>query len=201
MKLISFLFLTVLISFSGLRADLLADLDAAQRKDLDVGQLVVRSKDVPGGPWPELMVYTRVNAPVSAVDLVFRDYSGASSYIPNLESAEVLERPSKNVYVVRYTSKAPLVGKIVSTVKNTYSYPDGGLSVKWNLIEATQADESRGELRVQPHGSGCILRYTNYVKPKSSLAGMVKFAALSEVKKTVAALKAESEKRAAQTGG
>jgi hypothetical protein len=201
MKWISCLLATFMLPVSGLRADVLSDLDAGQRKELDAGGLVVRSKDVPGGPWPELMVYTRVDAPVSAVESVFRDYQGAASYIPNLESAEVLEHPSKNLYVVRYTSKAPLVGKIVSTVKNTYSYPDGGLSVKWDLIEATQADESRGELRVQPDAKGCILRYTNYVKPKSSLAGMVKFAALSEVKKTVSALKAESEKRAGRPDG
>ncbi|GAB4179540.1 MAG: hypothetical protein Fur0032_20260 [Terrimicrobiaceae bacterium] len=171
------------------------DLDAAQKGQLDAGQMVVVATDVPGGPWPRLQVYTYVNAPVSKVEEVFRDYAGASSYIPNLVSADVLSHPSPNVYEVKYTSSMPLVGKTSNTVKNVYSYDGKALVVKWNLIESGLADISTGELRAEPSGDGCILRYTNYVKPKSSFAFLAKNAALDEVKKTVKAIKAESERR------
>lgn len=171
------------------------DLDAAQKAQLDAGQMVVKATDVPGGPWPRLQVYTYVQAPVSMVEEVFRDYAGASSYIPNLVSAEVLSHPSPNVYEVKYTSSMPLVGKTSNTVKNVYSYDGKALVVKWNLIESGLADISTGELRAEPSGDGCILRYTNYVKPKSSFAFLAKSAALDEVKKTVKAIKAESERR------
>lgn len=175
---------------------LLADLSADQMQTLKSGKLVVNSIKVPGGPWPRLQVYTLVNAPVSSVEAVFRDYKGASSYIPNLVSADVLSQPSPNIYEVKYTSSMPLVGQSSNTVRNVYSYNGDALVVKWSLLESSLADESTGELRVEPHETGSVLRYTNYVKPKSSLAVLAKSAALSEVKQTVTAIKNEAEKRA-----
>lgn len=175
---------------------LLADLSADQMQTLKSGKLVVNSIKVPGGPWPRLQVYTLVNAPVSSVEAVFRDYKGASSYIPNLVSADVLSQPSPNIYEVKYTSSMPLVGQSSNTVRNVYSYDGDALVVKWSLLESSLADESTGELRVEPHETGSVLRYTNYVKPKSSLAVLAKSAALSEVKQTVTAIKNEAEKRA-----
>jgi hypothetical protein len=130
------------------------------------------------------------------VEAVFRDYKGASSYIPNLVSAEVLSQPSPNIYEVKYTSSMPLVGQSSNTVRNVYSYDGDALVVKWNLLESGLADESTGELRVEPYETGSVIRYTNYVKPKSSLAVLAKSAALSEVKQTVVAIKNEAEKRA-----
>jgi hypothetical protein len=175
---------------------LLTDLDATQLADLRAGKQVVISTPVPGGPWPKLQVYTTVNAPVSAVESVFRDYKGASSYIPNLVSADVLEQPNPNTYIVKYTSSMPIVGKTSNTVKNVYSYDGSALVVSWNLIDSALAEISTGELRVEPDGKNTsVLRYTNYVKPKSSLAVLAKSAALSEVKQTVAAIKAEAERR------
>jgi hypothetical protein len=173
-----------------------ADLSAAQLQTLKSGKLVVNSIKVPGGPWPRLQVYTLVNAPVFSVEAVFRDYEGAASYIPNLVSANVLSQPSPNIYEVKYTSSMPLVGQTSNTVRNIYSYDGDALVVKWSLMESSLADESTGELRVEPYGAGSVLRYTNYVKPKSSLAVLAKSAALSEVKQTVTAIKKEAEKRA-----
>jgi len=177
-------------------APLLEELSPAQRLELAEGKLVVHSEEIPGAPWPRLKVYARVQAPVKQIEEVFRDYEGASSYIPGLKSAEVLSRPEVNIYEVRYTSALPVVGETRSTVRNTYSREGKALVVRWELIEADMADESLGELWVEPNGEGSILRYTNFVRPKSSLAVVAKFAALGEVKKTVAALRSESEKRA-----
>ncbi len=193
--------LGVLVAFASIGSamadpSLLTDLSPDQLQTLKSGNLVVNSIKVTGGPWPRLQVYTLVNAPVSAVEAVFRDYKGASSYIPNLVSADVIAQPSPNIYEVKYTSSMPLVGQSSNTVRNVYSYDGNALVVKWNLLESSLADESTGELRVEPFESGSVLRYTNYVKPKSSLAVLAKSAALSEVKQTVTAIKTEAEKRA-----
>lgn len=189
------LFVALLFVSPAMAASVTDDLTPDQLAELNKGNLVVRSVDVKGGPWPRLIVYTKVAAPVSAVEGVFRDYAGAASYIPNLVSADVLAHPSPDIYDVRYTSKMPLVGQISNTVRNRYSRDGDALVVSWNLLESGTADESTGELRVEPSGNGSIIRYTNYVKPKSSLAVIAKSAALSEVKKTVSAIKAESEKQ------
>jgi hypothetical protein len=176
-------------------------LDALTREQLaqlNKGELVVISRDVPGGVWPELTVYTRVGAPVSAVGDVFLDYENAQKYIPNLVSAKVIAQPEPDVRDVEYTSKMPLLGNSTYSVRNWYEKGPDGITVRWKLIQSPMAEISDGSLRVEPTDSGCVLRYTNYVKPKSSIAIVAKGAAQSEVRKTVSAIKAEAERRAAQ---
>ncbi len=178
-------------------AGLADSLSAAQLAQLEKGQLVMTQRDVPGGSWPELTVYTLVKASVDQIESVFRDYDHAQDYQSGLVSAKVLEHPSKDVYVVEYTSKLPLIGSTSNTVQNTFSKSGGGLTVKWKLLKSTTADVSDGSLRVEPYGEGSILRYTNYVQPKSAIAGLAKGAAAGSVKTTVSELKAEAERRAA----
>lgn len=179
------------------RADLTSGLSSDQIKAIQSGQMVVTQKDVPGGVWPQLTVYTRVNAPVATVDRVFRDYAHASDFQPSIISAKVINQPGPNVYDVEYTQKLPLFGTTSFTVRNTFNENGGALDVSWTLLKSSMADISEGSLRVEPNGNGSVMRYTNYVKPKlGALAGVAKGAALDEVKATVSALKAEAEKRA-----
>lgn len=184
---------------TGFAAGLTDALSKAQIADLNAGNLVVTSRDVEGGIWPELTVYTRVKAPVATVKAVFLDYDNAQNYIPNLVSAKVIATPEENVRDVQYTSRLPLLGNSVYSVRNWYSDDADGTTVKWKLLQSGSADISDGSLRVEasPDG-GSILRYTNYVKPKSAIAIVAKGAAQSEVRKTVSAIKGEAEKRATQ---
>lgn len=173
-------------------------LTSDQIAQLNKGELVVTSRDVPGGVWPELTVYTRVSAPVTAVGDVFLDYENAQKYIPNLVSAKVIAQPEPDVRDVEYTSKMPLLGNSTYSVRNWFEQGPDGITVRWKLIQSPMAEISDGSLRVEPSEGGCVLRYTNYVKPKSSIAIVAKGAAQSEVKKTVAAIKTEAERRAKQ---
>jgi hypothetical protein len=195
---LSSVFAALLISVGVAYAAVTSDLSQSQLKQLKAGQLVVIPTDVPGGVWPKLTVYTVVNAPVSTVEGVFRDYAHAQDFQPDIVSAKVISQPSQNVCDVEYTQKMPIFGTTTFTVQNTYSQSsDGGIDVSWKLLKSSMADISDGSLRVEPYGKGSILRYSNYVKPKlGALAGMAKGAALSSVKNTVSALKAEAEKRA-----
>ncbi len=203
MRLFSLSFALLAIALSTTRAQddsLLKNLSSDQVATLKQGQMVVASENVPGGPWPRLKVYTLVNASVPVIKSVFLDYANAQNYIPNLVSAKVVDRPSANVVDVAYTSHMPIVGNSTSTVRNTYVTKGNALTVDWNLLSSTVADVSTGQLKVEPFGSGSLMRYTNYVVPKSSLAFLAKGVAMNEVKATVAAIKKQAEKVAAQGG-
>lgn len=178
------------------RGDITSDLSAAQLQQVKSGQLVVTKKDMPGGVWPQLTVYTLVDAPIATIGDVFRDYAHAQDFQPNIVSAKVIAKPSANVYNVEYTQKLPLFGTTSFTVQNTYAQTPTSLDVTWTLLKSAMAEISDGSLRAEPFGDGSILRYTNYVKPKSAIAIVAKGAALGEVKNTVTALKDECEKRA-----
>ena len=188
--------LALLLSSLAVQASVLKDLEPSEQAGLEKGDVVLRSEDVSGGVWPRLIVYVHVKAPVGVVERIFRDYAGASSYIPGLVSATVLRQPDPDTYEVRYINAMPLIGESQSVVRNRYSREGEVLVVRWKLLEATHADESTGELRVEPvTARSCVLRYSNYVKPKSSLAKLARGAAAGEARKTVLALKKESERR------
>ncbi len=178
------------------RADVAGSLSADQLSQLKGGRMVVESKDMPGGVWPQITIYTLVNAPVATISGVFKDYAHAQDFQPSLISAKVISQPSPNVFNVEYTQKMPLFGTTNVTVQNTFTDSNAGVTVQWKLLKSAMADISDGSLRVEPYGSGSIMRYTNYVKPKFALAGVAKGAALDSVKTTVSELKAEAEKRA-----
>jgi len=187
----------LLLAASASAGPVLSELSPAQIGSLEKGEVVVRSEEVPGGVWPRIIAYVRIKATVDAVEKVFRDYASASSFIPGLRKAEVLKRPDPDTYDVRYTNTMPVVGDTQSTVRNRYSRQGNALVMRWNLIDSAHADESTGELRVEPLDKlqGSIMRYVNYVRPKLAIARLAAGAAANEVKKTVLALKKESERR------
>jgi hypothetical protein len=190
------LLVSLVLSAALARADLAGDLSPSQLAQVKAGQMVVLTKDIPGGVWPQITIYTTVNAPVSTISAVFRDYAHAQDFQPSIVSAKVIAQPSPNVYDVAYVQKMPLFGTTSFTVRNTFTESKDGTTVDWKLLKSSMADISDGSLRVEPFGTGSIMRYTNYVKPKFALAGMAKGAALDSVKTTVSELKAEAEKRA-----
>ena len=49
------------------RADVAGSLTPAQITQLKGGQMVVETKNIPGGAWPQITVYTLVNAPVATI--------------------------------------------------------------------------------------------------------------------------------------
>lgn len=186
---------TLLLLSLAARGSVIDDLDKSQQAELEKGEIVLRSEPV-GSVWPRLIVYVRVKATVSAMERVFRDYAGAASYIPGLISATVQRQPDPDTYEVCYVNAMPVIGESRSVVRNRYTREGDALVVRWKLIEATHADESTGELRVEPYcETTSVLRYSNFVKPKSSLAKLAKSAAASEARRTVLALKKESERR------
>jgi hypothetical protein len=188
-----------LVIASSARAGLADKLTPDQLKQLTGGQMVVESKDIPGGVWPQITVYTLISAPVTTISAVLRDYDHAQDFQPSIISAKVVAQPSPNVFDVQYTQKMPIFGTTSFTVENTFSNPDNGVTVTWKLLKSTMADVSDGSLRAEPYADGSIMRYINYVKPKlGALAGMAKGEALNSVKQTVTELKAEAEKRAAK---
>jgi hypothetical protein len=176
-----------------------ADLSADQIAKLNGGDMIVLEKKMEGGPWPEITVITKVAAPLATITNLFRDYEAAPDYQPNIVATEVVDQPSANVVDVKYTSKMPVVGESSNTVRNTFTETADSTTVKWTLLESTTADVSDGSMVVESFEGGTLLKYTNYVQPKSKLAILARGAAVGEVKKTVRQIKAEAERRAAKS--
>lgn len=181
------------------RADLLKSLSSSEQSQLASGQVVVQSENVQGAPWPRTTLYQVINATPKTVWNLLTDLNAAPAYTPNLISAKVVQTNPDGSKNVQFETRVPILGHITYTVCNTYKSKPGGTSeISWTLVQSPLAKQSEGSLAVEAYGNGqSLLRYVNFVVPITNLVAGLKGQALSEAKTTVAAIKAESEKRAA----
>lgn len=178
-------------------ASLLNEVPKNERPNLEAGETVVLSTDVPGAPWPKLSLYRIVNAPPDVVAELFTDYDAAPDYTPGMLNAEVLATNPDGTKDVRYTVKMPVIQKTSYVVRNAYKKEGETFTVSWHLLKSAMAKTSEGSLRIEPFGEGrTILCYTNFLVPITNLVAGLKGQALSEAKTTVDALASESERRA-----
>lgn len=191
-------FAAVLLSVSLSWADILSEVPQNAQDELAEGQLVVKSQNVPGAPWPRLMLYQVVDASPKVVWKLFNDYSAAPSYTPNLISAKVISTNPDGSKDVEYTVKVPVIQRATYTVQNSYITNGNIKEVDWKLIKSPLAKSSDGSLRIEPYGNNqTLMCYTNLCVPITNLLAGLKNEALKEAKATVRAIKTEAEKRAA----
>lgn len=180
------------------RGGMFDQLTREQQARLEAGETVVVAREIPGKAWPELTLYRLVAAPPAVVFALFTDYESAPSYTPGMLAAEVIGEPAKDIKDVRYTVRVPVLSRITYTVRNQFlRHGQDIYEVKWNLLESPLASESTGSLRIEPHGNGTLLRYTNHVTPSVPMAGVMKNNARKEAETTVEAIEKEAVRRAA----
>lgn len=186
----------LVVSSLPVRGDIFNELSAAEQKQLVDHEIVVKSREVKS-PWPELGLYRVVDAPPEVVWDLFTDYDAASTYTPNLISAEVIATEPDGSKDLRYTVKVPVLQKISYTVRNSYSKKGSLWEVKWKLLKSPLAKSGNGSLRIEPYGENqTLMCYTNLVVPITNLVTGLKNQALKEAKTTVKAIDEEAERRA-----
>ena len=182
---------------SELRADLLGEVSQSERDQLAKGELVVKSEDVQGVPWPRLKLYQVVEAPPKVVADLFSDYAAAPTYIPGMLDAKVISTNDDGTKDVQYKVKVPVLQSISYTVRNQYLEKGNSYQVKWTLLRSPLAKSSDGSLRIEPYGKGkTIMCYTNLCVPVTNLVSGLKNQALNEAKATVRAIATEAKRRA-----
>jgi hypothetical protein len=168
----------------------MAGLTPTQKAQVEAGQLLYIPEKVGRMPWPRAVVYRYLPATPLEVMAVFTSYESADDYIPNLVEAKILRTIRPGEQEVRYTLRVPLLPNEVYTAINTLTSQQGGrrLRVAWKAGEARYFQSSIGQLEVEAHGQGSIIRYTNLVDPGSRFAGVLKGTAEKQIKETVNAI-------------
>ncbi len=181
---------------SPVRADLMKELTAAQKSDIKAGKQVTVLQELPGEPWPRVIIYKIVAAKPEQVAAVFFDYKNASTYIPKILKSEVSKTLSASVTDVDYGVSVPILPDEYYTAQNRLTrVPGGGYLISWKLIRAVQTKASVGELRAVPFDDATLLRYTILTTPSSGMAGLLRGKAIAMMKDTVAAIAKEVERQ------
>jgi hypothetical protein len=170
-------------------ASLWNQLSSADQARVRAGQQVMVTEPLEGYPWPRAKIYQQVSATPAQVMAVFFDYDNACHYVPNCTKSRIAKEIDSRTYEVDYVIDVPILPDESYTVRNRLgTEADGGLSVSWQVLRATSILESKGNLVVEPQGTGSLLCYTNLVKPGSRAAVLLRGIAMSQMKDTVTAL-------------
>jgi len=155
-----------------LAADLFDKLPVAVRAQLERGEQVVRTHDVPGSNWPAVTVYQLADVPPEVAAAVFTDFADQVSFLRAccgvrqsvLRDAAVAGDP--RVVRVFYELSVPVFSNERYELLETISKgDDGSYSVIWKKIgESGHAEDIVGRVYFEPRGAGTLVSYYNLVK-------------------------------------
>jgi hypothetical protein len=167
-----------------------------QQQELLSGKPVVLEEAVEGNAWPRYTVYFLVNSSAEQAAAVFWDCELDPKYVPNCLSVRITATPQPWIHEGEYTLRMPmLLPSEVYTSRNELKIPaTGGYEIAWNVLHACYIKGSHGNIRIESappsgcHGDQTLIRYTNLVMPGSSIAGLLRSNARSQVIQSVKAL-------------
>lgn len=188
------LLLTLTTAPLGQTAEILGELDSTQKETLKKGSQVVVIEDIKGKPWPRVTIYKLVKATPEEVAAVFFDYEDNKSFVPNLLKSEISKRISPQSSEVDYGVDVPILPDEYYTVRNTITRiaPDQ-YRIDWKLVRAVQTKDSVGSFRIEPYEDQTLICYQNLVTPGSSMAGLLRKTAISQMKDAATAIAQRAE--------
>lgn len=198
MKPVSLRAIALLVFTSALplgAADILGELDSSQKSALIKGAQILVTEDIKGKPWPRVTIYKVVNATPEEVAAVFFDYEDNKSFVPNLLKSEISKRISPRSSEVDYGVNVPILPDEYYTVHNTIvRTAPNHYRIDWKLVRAVQTKDSIGCFRIEPFEDKALICYQNLVTPGSSMAGLLRKPAISQMKDAATAIAERAEK-------
>ena len=141
-----------------------AGLTEPEWQRLERGAVVVKTQPMEDYPWPEVTVYRRVAASPEEVMAVYADFEGQAAYLPKLVESRIVKRLSRSSFQVFYEYEVTGPNELYTVVAEVSRSPRG-FRVVWELVTARYARRLSGQMRVEAHGAGTLIEYTNRVDP------------------------------------
>ena len=134
----------------------------SERQRLERGELIVKTREREGYPWPEVTVYGQIAASAAEVMAVYADFEGQAEYLPGLVESRIVKRLSPNLFHVSYEYEVTGPNERYTVLAEVSRSP-GGFRATWELVSARYARRLSGQVRVEAFGSGARVEYTNRV--------------------------------------
>ncbi len=159
------------------------------------GEIIIMKEKIANAPWPNVIVYSLVNATSLESVAVFSAYEEHKDYIPDLLVSKIVKVISKTDVHIAFKLNIPwplsnsnyIMGNKLSKKKN------GAYQVKWYFVKSDSSKDNYGKIVLTPYKDKTIMKYENFTYPKSSLAKLFKTKMIKKVKETVIAIKKKIE--------
>lgn len=151
-------------------------LTAAQAAHLASGKPLVLEKEMPGEPWPEITIWQMVKYTPEELAGVFWDSELDAAYLPGCLSARILSRPDPSSQKAEFKLRMPffLPDEVYVSDIKLIPGPPGTYRISWKVLESVYAKSCRGEILIQPHAGMTLIRYSNFMVPRSRIAVLLR---------------------------
>jgi len=151
------------------------------------GQLITKTREIKGEPWPELTLYLLIRATPEQCAAIFSYFPDQAKFSEGvLESGPVKQITPTLVHVAfKIDMPWPIADSVTITRNQLSSLPQGGIQVKWELVKSNTLKKNLGIARFIPYQHYTIYRYQNFVLPSMSIAGMFKNKMITDTQKSV----------------
>ena len=187
----------ILSALSALHATEDESLTSAQLAQLTPGKPLVINREIPGEPWPEMTIWQLVKCPPDVVAGVFWDSELDPAYLPGCLETKIISRPAPSLQQAWFRLKMPLFlpdEVYVSEIRLIPQDP-GSYKITWKVLESIYAKSCTGEIMIQPYeGSMSLIRYKNFMVPRSKIAKLLKRPGMKRVEESFQALVNQAEK-------
>lgn len=139
-------------------------LTGSERRGLEQGELIVKTKEVEDYPWPEVTVYRWVAASPEEVMGVYVDFDSQVGYLPQVAESRIVRQLSRNSFHVSYEYEVAGPNERHRVLAVVSRSPRGFL-LTWDLVTARYARRLSGQMKVEEAASGSIIEYANRVDP------------------------------------
>lgn len=163
-------------------------LSPADQQKIQKGQQVVITRDVPGNPWPLIILAHRIDqvTPEETAANTF-DFE-ANSSTGSIESIKIGEWLNSVTALVDYVVKVPVLGKERFRLeqKMVYSKATDHYEVRSRLVSADRMKRSDSLTSYEPLGTGTFMYVESLNDPGVAGAGLFKGRAITEARETQA---------------
>ncbi len=171
------------------------DLSPAELSNLENGEQVMKTKEVEGSAWPEITIYSLIEASPLETMGIFSALDYQKNYVPNVIKSKPIKHISATEVLTEYEMHVPFPlsnahyvhGSIVHRYENDYE-------LTWYKVSSTSTEEVRGSAYFSFYKSKTLFRYRSYIRPKSIFGGLVKKMMFKDVQKTISSIKEHTEK-------
>lgn len=165
------------------------------------GKPLVLNRQIPGQPWPEMTVWQLVKCSPEVIAGVFWDSELDPSYLPGCLETQIISRPTPSLQKARFRLKMPLFlpDEVYTSDIELLPQPPGSYKITWKVTESVYAKSCNGEILIRPHEGMALVRYTNFMVPRSKMAKLLKGPGIARVVDSFEALVAQTEKEVSES--
>lgn len=177
------------------KVSLIAELSIGEIEKIEAGELVLKTQDKSGSAWPEITLYTLVEAsPLESMG-IFSALDYQKDYVPNVLVSNPIKHISSVEVITQYELRVPFpLSNAHYTHGSIVHQYEKDFELTWYRVSSTSTDEARGSAYFTNYKNKTLFRYRSYIKPKSIFGSLVKKIMLKDVQSTVKAIKDHIEK-------